>query len=199
LQAASLQFEQHINDEDNPDYERWLRQLIAPGTSLGGARPKASVRDETGVLCMAKFPSRRDTRDVGAWELVANSLARKAGINVPEARPLHFQESEFTTFLVKRFDRTAPGRRLAFVSAMTLTQHNPEALTPTPIVNSYFAGSCSTFASTIRTTTCATTASLSADKAFGFRRLTTSIPPSIATNFRLPSTRRRPPATSRLR
>ena len=123
LQAASLQFEQHINDEDNPDYERWLRQLIAPGTSLGGARPKASVRDETGVLCMAKFPSRRDTRDVGAWELVANSLARKAGINVPEARPLHFQESEFTTFLVKRFDRTAPGRRLAFVSAMTLTQH----------------------------------------------------------------------------
>jgi serine/threonine-protein kinase HipA len=123
LQAASLQFEQHINDEDNPDYERWLRQLIAPGTSLGGARPKASVRDEAGVLCMAKFPSRRDTRNVGAWELVANSLARKAGINVPEARPLHFQESEFTTFLVKRFDRTAPGRRLAFVSAMTLTQH----------------------------------------------------------------------------
>ena len=123
LQAASLQFEQHINDEDNPDYERWLRQLIAPGTSLGGARPKASVRDEAGVLCMAKFPSRRDTRNVGAWELVANSLARKAGINVPNARPLHFQESEFTTFLVKRFDRTAPGRRLAFVSAMTLTQH----------------------------------------------------------------------------
>ena len=81
------------------------------------------MRDEAGVLCMAKFPSRRDTRNVGAWELVANSLARKAGINVPNARPLHFQESEFTTFLVKRFDRTAPGRRLAFVSAMTLTQH----------------------------------------------------------------------------
>jgi serine/threonine-protein kinase HipA len=71
---------------------------------------------------MAKFPSRRDTRDIGAWELVANALARKAGINVPEARPLHFPESEFTTFLVKRFDRTAAGRRLAFVSAMTLTQ-----------------------------------------------------------------------------
>jgi serine/threonine-protein kinase HipA len=123
LQAASLQFEQHINDEDNPDYERWLTQLVAPGTSLGGARPKASVRDETGALCMAKFPSRRDTGDVGAWELVANSLARKAGINVPEARPLHFQESDFTTFLVKRFDRTANGKRHAFVSAMTLTQH----------------------------------------------------------------------------
>jgi serine/threonine-protein kinase HipA len=123
LQAASLQFEQHINEEEHPEYERWLTQLIAPGTSLGGARPKASVRDEKGRLCMAKFPSRQDTRDVGAWELVANALARKAGINVPDARPLHFDESAFTTFLVKRFDRTAEGRRLAFVSAMTLTQH----------------------------------------------------------------------------
>jgi integrase len=85
----------------------WLTQLIAPGTSLGGARPKASVRDETGALCVAKFPSRRDTRDVGAWELVANSLARKAGINVPEAWALHFQESEFTTFLVKRSPQTS--------------------------------------------------------------------------------------------
>jgi serine/threonine-protein kinase HipA len=72
---------------------------------------------------MAKFPSHQDTRDVGAWELVANALARKAGINVPDARPLHFDESAFTTFLVRRFDRTAEGRRLAFVSAMTLTQH----------------------------------------------------------------------------
>ena len=123
LQVASLQFEQHINEEEHPGYERWLMQLIAPGTSLGGVRPKASVRDEGGALCMAKFPSRQDTRDVGAWELVANALARKAGINVPDARPLHFEESTFTTFLVKRFDRTTEGRRLAFVSAMTLTQH----------------------------------------------------------------------------
>jgi serine/threonine-protein kinase HipA len=123
LQAASLQFEQHITEEEHPEYERWLTQLIAPGTSLGGARPKASVRDESGALCMAKFPSHQDTRDVGAWELVANALARKAGINVPDARPLHFDESAFTTFLVRRFDRTAEGRRLAFVSAMTLTQH----------------------------------------------------------------------------
>jgi serine/threonine-protein kinase HipA len=123
LQAASLQFEQHINEEEHPEYERWLSQLIAPGTSLGGARPKASVRDEQGALCMAKFPSRQDTRDVGAWELVANALARKAGINVPDARPLHLEGSAYSTFLVKRFDRTAAGKRLAFVSAMTLTQH----------------------------------------------------------------------------
>lgn len=123
LQAASLQFEQHINEEEHPEYERWLSQLIAPGTSLGGARPKASVRDETGALCIAKFPSRQDTRDVGAWELVANALARKAGIKVPDARPLHLEGNTYTTFLVKRFDRTVAGRRLAFVSAMTLTQH----------------------------------------------------------------------------
>jgi serine/threonine-protein kinase HipA len=123
LQAASLQFEHHINEEEHPDYEKWLAQLFAPGTSLGGARPKASVRDEKGTLCIAKFPSRQDTRDIGGWELVAHRLALKAGIVVPEARPLRLQESPYTTFLVKRFDRTPHGRRLAFVSALTLTQH----------------------------------------------------------------------------
>jgi serine/threonine-protein kinase HipA len=124
LQATSLQFEKHIDDEDNPLYEKWLTQLFAPGSSLGGARPKASVRDETGTLCMAKFPSRNDTRDIGGWELVAHSLARKAGIMVPDARPLRFRESPYSTFLVKRFDRTASGGRLAFISAMSLTQHS---------------------------------------------------------------------------
>jgi serine/threonine-protein kinase HipA len=123
LQAASLQFEKHIDDEENPLYEKWLTQLFAPGSSLGGARPKASVRDEAGTLCMAKFPSRNDTRDMGGWELVAHSLARKAGIIVPEARPIRFPDSPYNTFLVKRFDRTTRGGRLAFVSAMTLTQH----------------------------------------------------------------------------
>src|ERR1700678_794604 len=123
LQAASLQFEQHMDEEENPQYEKWLTQLFAPGSSLGGARPKASVRDEAGILCIAKFPSRNDTRDVGGWELVAHGLARKAGIDAPDARPLRLAESPYTTFLVKRFDRTARGGRLAFVSAMTLTQH----------------------------------------------------------------------------
>lgn len=60
---------------------------------------------------------------MGGWELVANSLAAKAGIVVPEARPLRLEGSPYTTFLAKRFDRNANGRRLAFVSAMTLTQH----------------------------------------------------------------------------
>ncbi|MGB6477219.1 MAG: HipA domain-containing protein [Candidatus Sulfotelmatobacter sp.] len=123
LQAASLQFEQHMDEEENPQYEKWLTQLFAPGSSLGGARPKASVRDETGILCIAKFPSRNDTRDVGGWELVAHSLARKAGIDAPDARPLRRAESPYATFLVRRFDRTANGGRSAFISAMTLTQH----------------------------------------------------------------------------
>jgi serine/threonine-protein kinase HipA len=123
LQAASLQFEEHMNEEEHPEYEKWLTQLFAPGTSLGGARPKASVRDETGLLSMAKFPSRQDIRDVGGWELVAHRLASKAGIVVPDARSLRLQGNPYTTFLVKRFDRNAQGGRLAFVSAMTLTQH----------------------------------------------------------------------------
>ena len=122
LQAASLQFESHTDDEEHPDYERWLTQLFAPGTSLGGARPKASVRDEEGVLCLAKFPSRQDRSDVGAWELVAHRLGARAGINLPHTRGLRAPDSAYTTFLARRFDRTAEGRRLAFVSAMTLTQ-----------------------------------------------------------------------------
>jgi serine/threonine-protein kinase HipA len=124
LQAASLQYERHADEEEHPQYERWLTQLFAPGTSLGGARPKASVRDEDGALCLAKFPSRQDRRDVGAWEIVVTRLAAKAGINVPSTRALRIPDSAYTTFLAKRFDRTPKGKRLAFVSAMTLTQRN---------------------------------------------------------------------------
>jgi serine/threonine-protein kinase HipA len=65
---------------------------------------------------------KEDTCDVGGWELVAHRLAVKAGISVPEARQLRLGDSPYSTFLVKRFDRTLAGRRLAFVSAMTLTQ-----------------------------------------------------------------------------
>jgi serine/threonine-protein kinase HipA len=122
LQTASLQFERHVDEERHPEYGRWLAQLLAPGSSLGGARPKASVRDEQGALCLAKFPSRQDTRDIGGWEMVAHRLAASAGIVVPEARPLRLKDSAYTTFVARRFDRTAQGRRLAFVSAMTLTQ-----------------------------------------------------------------------------
>jgi serine/threonine-protein kinase HipA len=122
LQAASAGFEQHIDEEDNPEYTRWLNQLLAPGSSLGGARPKASVRDEAGHLCIAKFPSRADTRDMAAWEMLAHRLASKCGIHTPEARLLDTGEN--STYLVRRFDRTANRGRLAFVSAMTLTQRS---------------------------------------------------------------------------
>jgi serine/threonine-protein kinase HipA len=122
LEAASRGFERHIDEEDNPEYARWLSQLMAPGSSLGGARPKASVRDENGLLCIAKFPSRADTRDMAAWEMLAHRLAEKCGIQLPKARLLDNGGQEQSTFLVNRFDRTAKGGRLAFVSAMTLTQ-----------------------------------------------------------------------------
>jgi serine/threonine-protein kinase HipA len=124
LQAASRGFERLIDEEDNPEYARWLNQLLAPGSSLGGARPKASVRDEEGALCIAKFPSRSDTRDMAAWEMLAHRLGERCGIQQPKARLFDNGEREHSTFLVSRFDRTANGGRLAFVSAMTLTQRS---------------------------------------------------------------------------
>lgn len=122
LQAASLRFEQLGDGDDHENQDQWLAQLFAPGSSLGGARPKASIRDEHGALCIAKFPSKQDRRDVGAWELLAHRLAAKSGINVPSSRGIHVPESSYTTFVAQRFDRTQSHRRLAFVSAMTLTQ-----------------------------------------------------------------------------
>lgn len=121
LEEASRGFEQHIDEEDNPEYARWLNQLIAPGSSLGGARPKASVRDEKGALCIAKLPSRADMRNMAAWEMLAHRLAEKCGIQLPKARLLDNGGRDESTFLVNRFDRTADGGRLAFVSARTLT------------------------------------------------------------------------------
>lgn len=119
LEAASLALER---DEDNvnPAGNDWLRMLIAPGGSLGGARPKASVVDPQGQLWIAKFPSARDEHDVGAWELVLQTLARGCGLRVPESLARRFA-NPYHTFLVKRFDRTHGGRRLHFASAMTLT------------------------------------------------------------------------------
>jgi serine/threonine-protein kinase HipA len=122
LQAASDGLERHIDDEESPEYARWLKQLVAPGSSLGGARPKTSVRDEAGELCIAKFPSRADTRNMAAWEMLAHRLAARCGVDLPPARLLNSGEREQSTFLVKRFDRTAHAGRRAFVSAMTLTQ-----------------------------------------------------------------------------
>jgi serine/threonine-protein kinase HipA len=120
LEHASLQIERDGAETDS-DYGRWLRMLIAPGGSLGGARPKAGVLDEQGRPWIAKFPSRSDSEDVGAWESVVHELARRAGVIVPEARVQRFA-SPHHTHLSRRFDRTGSGRRLHFASALTLLE-----------------------------------------------------------------------------
>lgn len=118
LEEASRQIEKP-GAEKSTDYEKWIRMLIAPGGSLGGARPKAGVRDVAGHPWIAKFPSRNDTSDIGTWEFLVHGLAIKAGIAVSEAQVKKFS-SEYGTFLTRRFDRTDTGERTHFASAMTL-------------------------------------------------------------------------------
>lgn len=100
------------------DDERWLRDLFAPGSSLGGARPKANVTAPDGSLWIAKFPSVRDECDVGAEEYRASLLARRAGIRVPETKAQKLSKAG-TTFFSKRFDRDG-ARRIHYASAMTM-------------------------------------------------------------------------------
>jgi serine/threonine-protein kinase HipA len=119
LEAASLALERDQNNTSVAG-DAWLRMLIAPGGSLGGARPKASVVDTQGQLWIAKFPSLRDDHDVGGWELLVHTLARSCGLQVSESLGRRFANPHHA-FLVKRFDRTPRGRRLHFASAMTLT------------------------------------------------------------------------------
>ena len=114
LEAASMAYEK---DETGLD-DRWVTQLIAPGSSLGGARPKASVEAPDGSLWIAKFPSRNDEYDVAAWEMVVHELAFRCGLDVPEAKLEKFSKNG-STFLVKRFDRLK-NRRIHFSSAMTM-------------------------------------------------------------------------------
>jgi serine/threonine-protein kinase HipA len=121
LERASHALEEDANNTALEGQE-WLRMLIAPGGSLGGARPKASVADAHGRLYIAKFPSARDTYDVGGWEMVVNALALGCGLRVATAEARKFA-SEHHCFLVRRFDRTEHGQRLHFASAMTMTGH----------------------------------------------------------------------------
>ena len=114
LEEASRNFE---NDETGLT-EKWLNQLIKPGSSLGGARPKATVVDTKDQLWIAKFPSKNDENDTGAWEMVAHDLAAHCGLNVPEAKLEKFSPLG-STFLIKRFDRMG-SKRVHFASAMTL-------------------------------------------------------------------------------
>lgn len=117
LEYASLQLEKDDAIKD-PEYSKWLSMLIDPGSSLGGARPKASVLDEKGNLWIAKFPSAKDDKNIGAWEMVLHQLAKASGIHVPDARLLQFS-GKYHTFLSKRFDRIKE-KRMHFASALTL-------------------------------------------------------------------------------
>jgi serine/threonine-protein kinase HipA len=118
LEQISLRLEDD-NVIDDPEYLKWLSMLIAPGASLGGARPKASIVDNDGGLWIAKFPSRNDQGDSGGWEIVTYELAILAGINMAESKAQKFS-SEYYTFLTKRFDRGNDGQRIHFASAMTM-------------------------------------------------------------------------------
>jgi serine/threonine-protein kinase HipA len=117
LEYASLQLENDEAEKDK-DYMKWLKLLVAPGGSLGGARPKASVVDDKGELWIAKFPSKNDDLNIGAWEFIVHKLAVIAKIETSEAQIKKFT-GNYDTFLTKRFDRN-DRKRIHFASAMTL-------------------------------------------------------------------------------
>ena len=118
LVAASMEIEKSEEQNRLPE-KKWIQQLVHPGSSLGGARPKAGVRDTDGCLYVAKFPSRNDDYDVSLWEHLSHLLAKKAGVNAAKTNVISTGE-KYHALLSKRFDRTADGRRIHFASAMTL-------------------------------------------------------------------------------
>ena len=118
LEQASIRIEDDdfLNDKDA---QKWLTMLFAPGSSLGGARPKASVLDPNEELWIAKFPSKNDNKNSGAWELIANQMAAELGIKVAVCDARIYSQKQHT-FLTKRFDRNKGNLRIHFASAMSL-------------------------------------------------------------------------------
>lgn len=123
LQNAAENIE---DDKDNDEIRKWLSILIAPGSSLGGARPKANILDTDKSLWIAKFPSKSDTIDKAAWEYLAYELATQAGIDMAPCR-IEKIMGNYNTFFTKRFDREN-GERIHFASAMTMTGNNEETI-----------------------------------------------------------------------
>lgn len=110
--------------EQLPEYAKWLAMLVAPGTSLGGARPKANFTQSDGTLWIAKFPARDDRYDVGGWEGLTRELAERCGIWVPAAQRARFN-SDHSTYCAQRFDRDVLDggtTRRMYCSAMTLLE-----------------------------------------------------------------------------
>lgn len=187
LEHASLELERAGADRDRR-YGAWLRMLIAPGRSLGGARPKSQRRRPQGHLWLAKFPSAGDQDDVGGWEGVVHALASRAGVDTAEAKRQKVG-SRHHTFLTKRFDRAEGGGRIHFASAMTLLDRRDgeeggaistsrsclagRERSPHTISSSCGDGSCSSCAFRTSTITCATMASCSRAMVGRSRRPTT--------------------------
>ncbi|ANH60387.1 type II toxin-antitoxin system HipA family toxin [Dokdonia donghaensis] len=122
LQEAVYQLE---NDDHNETIRKWIAVLIAPGSSLGGARPKANVLDNDKNLWIAKFPSKTDTIDKAAWEYLAYKLALNAGINMAESK-IQKISGTYHTFITRRFDRENR-KRIHFASAMTMTGNSEDS------------------------------------------------------------------------
>ncbi len=114
------------SDTDTSEIKKWLAMLMAPGSSLGGARPKANVLDMDGHPWIAKFPSKNDSINKGAWEYLAYQLALKAGIEMAESRMEHVA-GKYNTFFTKRFDRDKQ-QRIHIASAMTMTGRSEELI-----------------------------------------------------------------------
>jgi len=128
LQEAAHKFE---NDDDNEVVvKKWLAVLMAPGSSLGGARPKANILDTDKNIWIAKFPSKNDTIDKAAWEYLAYKLALSAGIQMSNSK-IQKIAHRYNTFFTKRFDREK-GVRIHFASAMTMTGNNEDTIKENP-------------------------------------------------------------------
>ena len=117
-------------NEDREEVKKWLAILMAPGSSLGGARPKANIIDDHGQLWIAKFPSKSDTIDKGAWEYLAYKLALESGVVMSESR-IEKVAGKHHTYFTKRFDRKL-SERIHFASAMTMTGHNEDTIKENP-------------------------------------------------------------------
>ena len=125
LSNACREIELAEERNELPD-RRWLDQLIDPGSSLGGARPKANIIDTDGKLYVAKFPSRKDLENTELIEHFSHRLAAAAGINVAKTRTVRISRNR-DLLLSERFDRTSDGKRIHFASALSLLGLNDGA------------------------------------------------------------------------
>ena len=130
--ARELQYGASIIEADvnNEELQKCLAILIKPGSSLGGARPKANILDKNNQPWIAKFPSKNDSIDKALWEYLAYQLAINSKINMSESK-VEKLGSKHHTFFTKRFDRDN-GKRIHFSSAMTMTGNNEDTIRDTP-------------------------------------------------------------------